>query len=83
MVKERNGVQEKLSRAAKKAEGANLSLNYEVKQSIAASTRLDKQLGDETFRNAMDQIYERFRECCLMVRRKQDFGQFKKPTLSS
>ena len=75
MVKERNDLQEKLARVSEKAEEAHPSLNYEVKQSIAASTRMDKQLGDETFRKAMDQIYERFRECFLMVRRKQDLGQ--------
>jgi DNA repair exonuclease SbcCD ATPase subunit len=76
MVRERNDLQEKLGEVAAKADKVHVSLNYEAKQSIAASTKLDKQLGDETFRKAMDQIYERFRECFLTVRRKQDFGQF-------
>jgi myosin heavy subunit len=75
LVEERGELQQKLGREVERAEGVHVSLNYEVKQSIAASTRLDKQLGDETFRKAMDQIYERFRECFLMVRRKQEFGQ--------
>jgi len=75
MVKERDDLQEKLAEVVEKAGEARASLNYEVKQRIAASTRLDKQLGDETFRKVMDQIYERFRECFLMVRRKQEFGQ--------
>lgn len=79
MVKERNDLQEKLAEVVEKAGEARVSLNYEVKQSIAASTRLDKQLGDEAFRKVMDQIYERFRECFLMVRRKQEFGQSGKP----
>jgi uncharacterized coiled-coil DUF342 family protein len=76
MVKERNDLQEKLAEVTEKADKVHVSLNYEAKQNIAASTRLDKQLGDETFRRAMDQIYEKFRECFLMVRRKQEFGQF-------
>lgn len=78
MVNERKGLQEKLAEVIEKAGEARTSLDYEVKQSIAASTRLDKQLGDETFRKAMDQIYERFRECFLTVRRKQGFGWFEK-----
>ncbi|KEQ71653.1 hypothetical protein M436DRAFT_50619, partial [Aureobasidium namibiae CBS 147.97] len=73
MVKERNDLQEKLAQVVEKTGESRVSLDYEVKQSIAASTRLDKQLGDETFRKVMDQIYERFRECFLMVRRKQEF----------
>jgi chromosome segregation ATPase len=77
MVKERSDLQEKLGEVAAKADKVHVSLDYEAMQSIAASTRLDKQLGDETFRKAMDQIYERFRECFLTVRRKQHFGQFK------
>lgn len=78
MVNERDDLQEKLGEVAAKANKVHVSLNYEAKQSIAASTKLDKQLGDETFRKAMDQIYERFRECFLMVRRKEEFGQFER-----
>jgi chromosome segregation ATPase len=78
MVKERDDLQKKLAEVAEKANKVHVSLNYEAKQSIAASTRLDKQLGDETFRRAMDQIFERFRECFLTVRRKQEFGQFQR-----
>ncbi|KAI4720034.1 hypothetical protein E4T48_03672 [Aureobasidium sp. EXF-10727] len=73
MVKERDELQEKLAKRAHKADGSLVTLNFEVKQNIATSTRLDKQLGDETFRRAMDQIYERFRECFLVVRRSQEF----------
>jgi hypothetical protein len=76
MVNERGDLQEKLGEVAAKADKVHVSLNYEAKQSIAASTKLEKQLGDETFRKTMDQIYERFRECFLMVRRKEEFGQF-------
>jgi hypothetical protein len=76
IVKERNDLQEKLAEVAAKTDKVHVSLNYEAKQSIATSTRLDIQLGDETFRRAMDQIYEKFRECFLTVRRKQEFGQF-------
>jgi uncharacterized coiled-coil DUF342 family protein len=75
MVNERDDLQQKLGEVAAKADKVHVSLNYEAKQSIAASTKLDKQLGDETFRKAMDQIYERFRDCFLMVRRKEEFGQ--------
>jgi uncharacterized coiled-coil DUF342 family protein len=78
MVNERDDLQEKLGEVAAKANKVHVSLNYEAKQSIAASTKLYKQLGDETFRKAMDQIYERFRECFLMVRRKEEFGQFER-----
>ncbi|KAK6006628.1 hypothetical protein QM012_005636 [Aureobasidium pullulans] len=73
MVKERNDLQERLARKAQETDGVGATLNFEQKQNIAASTRLDKQLGDETFRKAFDQIYERFRECFLVVRRRQQF----------
>ncbi|KAH0265515.1 hypothetical protein KCU91_g11398, partial [Aureobasidium melanogenum] len=73
MVKERGDLQERLARKVQKTDGDRMTLNFEDKQSIAASTRLDKQLGDEAFRKALDQIYERFRECFLVVRRRQGF----------
>ncbi|KAH0015959.1 hypothetical protein KCU78_g8015, partial [Aureobasidium melanogenum] len=73
MVKERDDLQERLGKKAQETNGALKTLNFEDKQSIAASTRLDKQLGDEAFRTAFDQIYERFRECFLVVRRRQEF----------
>lgn len=75
MVKERNDLQERLGRKVHETDEAHVALKYEVKQSIAASTRLDKQLGDEAFRKALDQIYEKFRECFLVVRRRQEFGE--------
>ncbi|KAG9958294.1 hypothetical protein KCU61_g8467, partial [Aureobasidium melanogenum] len=68
MVKERGDLQERLARKVQKTDGDRMTLNFEDKQSIAASTRLDKQLGDEAFRKALDQIYERFRECFLVRR---------------
>ncbi|KAI5270546.1 hypothetical protein E4T47_06089 [Aureobasidium subglaciale] len=73
LLEERDNLQERMAVNTRKAERAHENLDFEVKQNIAASTRLDKQLGDETFRKAMDQIYERFRECFLLVRRRQDF----------
>ncbi|KAI5209882.1 hypothetical protein E4T39_00637 [Aureobasidium subglaciale] len=79
LLEERDNLQERMARHTRKAEKAHENLDFEVKQNIAASTRLDKQLGDETFRRSMDQIYERFRECFLLVHRRQDFDIRKKP----
>ncbi|KAI4727783.1 hypothetical protein E4T49_04403 [Aureobasidium sp. EXF-10728] len=73
MVKERDDLQERLAKKAPEADRSPVTLDFEAKRNIATSTRLDKQLGDETFRKAMDQIYERFRECFLVVRRRQVF----------
>ena len=76
MVEERDDLQRKLSEKAQHDKKAGEILNFEVKQSIAASTRLDKQLGDEAFRKAMDQIYERLRDCFMVIRRREPFGMF-------
>ncbi|THW40234.1 hypothetical protein D6D21_06940 [Aureobasidium pullulans] len=73
MVEERDDLQKKLSEKAQHDKKAGEELNFEVKQSIAASTRLDKQLGDEAFRKAMDQIYERLRDCFMVIRRREPF----------
>ncbi|KAI5253725.1 hypothetical protein E4T42_02758 [Aureobasidium subglaciale] len=73
LLEDRDDLQERLAKETEKTQRAHVNLDFKVKQSIATSTRLDKQLGDETFRKAMDQIYEKFRDCFLVVRRRQEF----------
>jgi chromosome segregation ATPase len=80
MVEERKDLQITLSKKNQQVEKVRELLddrNFEAKKSIATTTRLDKQIGDETFRKAMDQIFERFRDCFMSIRRKHPFGKFR------
>ncbi|THX19424.1 hypothetical protein D6D12_10712 [Aureobasidium pullulans] len=76
MVEERKDLQITLSKKNQQVEKVRELLddrNFEAKKSIATTTRLDKQIGDETFRKAMDSIFERFRDCFMSIRRKHPF----------
>lgn len=80
MVEERNDLQITLSKKNQQVEKVRELLDdrkFEAKKSIATTTRLDKQIGDETFRKSMDQIFERFRDCFMSIRRKHPFGKFR------
>jgi chromosome segregation ATPase len=79
LVLERDELQQRLSIKIQETVEARETLNdkfFRAKKGIADATRLDKQLGDETFRNCLDQIFERFRDCFLSAYRREPWSRF-------
>lgn len=57
--------------------------NMKLKRKVAASSRLDNQITDETFREAMSYAYTTVHDCFFSVLRRRDFSESASQSLES